>query len=97
MSKQKSSTDQKSAANGMKTWAIRIPSTKRERLVSACNDAGMSMQMLADQMIDAFLEGQIKLKRQVFVPDEMATALSDPAMLSKLMQVIAGPQQPGKK
>lgn len=97
MSKQKSSADQKLAANGMKTWAIRIPSAKHERLVSACKDAGMSMQVIADQMIDAFLDGQIKLKRQVFVPNEMAAALADPTMFSKLMQVVAGAQQPPKK
>lgn len=97
MSKQKSSADQKPAANGMKTWAIRIPCAKHERLVAACKDAGMSMQVIADQMIDAFLAGQIKLKRQVFVPDEMAVALNDPAMLSKLMQIVAGAQQPPKR
>lgn len=45
----------------------------------------MSMQMIADQMIDAFLAGQIKLKRQVYVPDEMAAALNDPVMLASLL------------
>ena len=30
------------------------------------------MQVVTDQMIDAFLGDDIKLKRQVFVPNEMA-------------------------
>jgi hypothetical protein len=42
-------------------------------------------------MIDAFLAGQIKLKRQVLVPDEMATALAGPAMEFKLMDDYLDP------
>lgn len=77
----------------LKTWAVKLPSELHGRIAEKCRASGIGMQQLGEQVAEQFLADQIQLKKQVYLPEELAVALaklSDPKVYAAVLKAARG-------
>lgn len=91
--KPKTSNGTNGSNGGLKTWAVKLKPETHERVAEKCRAAGIGMQQLGEQCAELFLTDSIRLKRNLWVDDEVATALaniSDPKIRAAVLKAAKG-------